>query len=232
MFSIPSKLFTSIFGNNNYQDVENSENEENETSDNNTESSTQVSLVSSSTISSTPINNQVNNQIDFSVPIIPIPKLNLLDQNDSPSEFPLIDSPQRIKSNSQSNNTYKKPTPLEKANKLRRKVILEPGHSPLDWAKLKNSGIDLSGVSEIRKYTLEELKQHKKRDEAWTAINGKIYNMTPYLNFHPGGEKELMRVAGRDGTKLFMTTHSWVNYDLMLDKCFVGYLKNENNSLL
>lgn len=27
--------------------------------------------------------------------------------------------------------------------------------------------------------------------------------MTPYLPFHPGGEKELMRVAGRDGTKLF-----------------------------
>lgn len=59
-----------------------------------------------------------------------------------PSEFPLIDSPQRIKSNS--NETYKKPTPLDKANKLRRKVILEPGHSPLDWARLKNSGADLS----------------------------------------------------------------------------------------
>ncbi|CAG8445155.1 4957_t:CDS:2 [Diversispora eburnea] len=203
MFSIPSKLFTSIFGNNNYQDVvENSENEENETFDNNIESSTQVSLVS--TISSTPTNKQVNNQIDFSVPVIPIPKLKLLDQTDSPSEFPLIDSPQRIKS------TYKKPTPLEKANKLRRKVILEPGHSPLDWARLKNSGIDLSGVSEIRKYTLEELNQHKKRDNAWTAINGKIYNMTPYLKFHPG-EKELMRVAGRDGTKLFKNEKSNVH---------------------
>lgn len=47
------------------------------------------------------------------------------------------------------------------------------------------------------------LKQHNKRDDAWTAINGKVYNMTAYLPFHPGGEKELMRVAGRDGTKLF-----------------------------
>jgi cytochrome b involved in lipid metabolism len=44
---------------------------------------------------------------------------------------------------------------------------------------------------------------HNKRDDAWSAINGKVYNITPYLAFHPGGEKELMRVAGRDGTKLF-----------------------------
>jgi hypothetical protein len=47
------------------------------------------------------------------------------------------------------------------------------------------------------------LKQHNKRDDAWTAISGKVYNITPYLPYHPGGEKELMRVAGRDGTKLF-----------------------------
>lgn len=49
------------------------------------------------------------------------------------------------------------------------------------------------------------LKQHNKKDDAWTAIGGKVYNMTPYLPYHPGGEKELMRVAGRDGTKLFGT---------------------------
>lgn len=47
------------------------------------------------------------------------------------------------------------------------------------------------------------LKEHRRKDDAWTAINGKVYNMTPYLPYHPGGEKELMRVAGRDGTKLF-----------------------------
>jgi len=31
--------------------------------------------------------------------------------------------------------------------------------------------------------------------------------MTAYFPFHPGGEKDLMRVAGRDGTKLFGTFH-------------------------
>jgi len=47
------------------------------------------------------------------------------------------------------------------------------------------------------------LKLHNKRSDAWSAFNGKVYNITPYLSFHPGGERELMRAAGRDGTKLF-----------------------------
>jgi len=38
------------------------------------------------------------------------------------------------------------------------------------------------------------------------AINGKVYNVTAYLPFHPGGEKEMMRGVGRDGTALFSKT--------------------------
>ena len=30
-----------------------------------------------------------------------------------------------------------------------------------------------------------------------------MYNITPYLDFHPGGVEELMRGAGIDGTALF-----------------------------
>lgn len=56
------------------------------------------------------------------------------------------------------------------------------------------------------------------------AIQGKIYNITPYLKFHPGGVRELMRGAGRDATKMFMDAHAWVNVHYMLDKCLVGFL--------
>ncbi|KAF8206257.1 cytochrome b5-like heme/steroid binding domain-containing protein [Mycena galopus ATCC 62051] len=98
--------------------------------------------------------------------------------------------------------------PPKPSNKKREKVALTPGHSPLDWAALKSSGTDL-------------------RDDAWTAINNKVYNITAYLPFHPGGERELMRVAGRDGTYLFASTHAWVNADFMLDTCLVGFLISE-----
>ncbi|KAF0364791.1 cytochrome b5 [Gigaspora margarita] len=209
MFSLASKLYETVIGSSGEQ-----LSTENETK--NLQSS-QVSLVKETTIETT----------EFAVPTIPVPKMQITEDTDIdiPPAFPLIDSPQRIKS------SQSKLTPLEKANKLRKKVILEPGHSALDWARLKNSNVNMGGVYEIRKYTLDELKLHKTKNDAWTAINGKIYNLTPYLKFHPGGEKELMRAAGKDGTKLFMDIHPWVNYDLMLDKCFVGFLVGINTAL-
>ncbi|KAF8150022.1 cytochrome b5-like heme/steroid binding domain-containing protein [Crassisporium funariophilum] len=117
-----------------------------------------------------------------------------------------------------------------KPSKKREKVALAPGHSPLDWAALKSSGEDLRGVDTLMRIPPSMLKQHNKRDDAWSAFNGKVYNMSAYMTFHPGGEKELLRVAGRDGTKLFATTHAWVNVDFMLDACLVGFLVPEPSS--
>ncbi|TYJ58350.1 hypothetical protein B9479_000896 [Cryptococcus floricola] len=114
-----------------------------------------------------------------------------------------------------------KPKPKEKK---KGKVALAPGHSPLDWARLTSSGQNLRGVNTFQRVTLAELKEHNTPDDAWSVFNGMVYNITPYLPFHPGGEDEMMRVAGRDGTRLFMLTHSWVNMDFMLKECMVGVL--------
>lgn len=105
--------------------------------------------------------------------------------------------------------------------------MLAPGHGPLDWASLKKSGRDLRGVDTLLRVTPSMLKLHNKREDAWSCFNGKVYNITPYLPFHPGGEKELMRVAGRDGSKLFALTHAWVNLDYMLEGCMVGFMVPE-----
>ncbi|KAJ7761927.1 cytochrome b5 [Mycena maculata] len=120
--------------------------------------------------------------------------------------------------------TTKRPA---KPSKKREKVALAPGHSPLDWAALKSSGADLRGVDTLMRIPPSVLKKHRSKDDAWSAFNGKVYNITPYLAFHPGGERELMRVAGRDGTQLFASTHAWVNADFMLDSCLVGFLVSE-----
>lgn len=62
-----------------------------------------------------------------------------------------------------------------------------------------------------------------------------MYNISPYLPFHPGGEAELLRGAARDGTKLFGEVHPWVNYEGMLASCLVGILvaedEKEENSM-
>jgi cytochrome b involved in lipid metabolism len=70
----------------------------------------------------------------------------------------------------------------------------------------------------------------RKGCDAWTSYQGKVYNITPYLPFHPGGKGELLRGAGKDSGKLFMEIHPWVNWDAILGECLVGILISENEA--
>ncbi|POS87772.1 hypothetical protein EPUL_000379 [Erysiphe pulchra] len=117
--------------------------------------------------------------------------------------------------------------------KSTKKIMLKPGHSPLDWARLSTSSVNLSGLplgASYLKVPPSLLKQHtgRKGKDAWTVLGNKVYNITPYLPFHPGGEPELLRSAGRDGTKLFTEVHPWVNWEGMLSACFVGIAVEEH----
>lgn len=86
----------------------------------------------------------------------------------------------------------------------RNKVALAPGHSLMDWIRLGNSGSDLTGVGgKMLSISKSELAKHNKRTDAWLAIRGTVYNVTQYMDFHPGGVDELVRGIGTDATKLF-----------------------------
>ncbi|GAD92472.1 heme/steroid binding protein, putative [Paecilomyces variotii No. 5] len=117
-----------------------------------------------------------------------------------------------------------------------RKVILEPGHSPLDWAALtSNPNSNLRGANlppTLIRVTPSMLKvmNGRKGTDAWTSYQGKVYNITPYLPFHPGGKGELLRGAGKDSGKLFAEVHPWVNWDGLLGECLVGILVSEHDA--
>ncbi|XP_028282077.1 cytochrome b5 reductase 4 isoform X2 [Parambassis ranga] len=105
----------------------------------------------------------------------------------------------------------------------RNKVMLKPGHSLMDWIRFCKSGKDLTGLrGRLIEVTHEELQKHNTRNDCWTCIRGMVYNVTPYMDYHPGGEEELMKAAGIDGTDLFDQVHRWVNYESMLKECLVG----------
>ena len=70
----------------------------------------------------------------------------------------------------------------------------------------------------------------RKGKDAWTVLGGKVYNISPYLPFHPGGEPELLRGAAKDGTKLFGEIHPWVNYEGMLSACLIGIYVTEEST--
>ena len=118
----------------------------------------------------------------------------------------------------------------------------------MDWIRLTKSGKDLTGTGgKMLRVTKKQLAKHNKRSDAWMALNGnnvqmsarpnhiaillslsgKVYNVTSYMDFHPGGWDELVRGAGIDATDLFNEVHRWVNYESMLQACLVGKLVEE-----
>lgn len=110
----------------------------------------------------------------------------------------------------------------------RKQVPLKPGHSLMHWVqKNKKEGRRIAGLPPgvmPGPITLDELAKHNTEADCWMAIQGRVYNVTPYMHYHPGGVAELMRGAGQDATALFAEVHSWVNFEGFLEKCLVGYL--------
>lgn len=70
--------------------------------------------------------------------------------------------------------------------------------------------------------SLEELKKHTTRDDLWLAINGKVYDVSKFLDEHPGGEEVILDEAGKDATEAFDDVgHSEYASELLVDM-YVG----------
>ncbi|KAK3320187.1 hypothetical protein B0T19DRAFT_375823 [Cercophora scortea] len=144
-----------------------------------------------------------------------------------PNRNPL--APSSSSSSSQSSSLALPPTHSAKPKKPSRQVVLTPGHSPLDWARLSsNPGANLRGLPPNAppyiRVTPSMLKRQTGRrgTDAWMVLGGRVYNVSPYEKFHPGGVPELLRGAGKDATQLFGEVHPWVNFEGMLSACLIG----------
>ncbi|KAH7313835.1 hypothetical protein B0I35DRAFT_376305 [Stachybotrys elegans] len=74
-------------------------------------------------------------------------------------------------------------------------------------------------------YTSQEVAAHKTADDVWMTINGKVYNVSKYLENHPGGAEVLLEAAGTDATEPFDNAgHSEDAFEIMDEFC-VGTLK-------
>jgi cytochrome b involved in lipid metabolism len=100
--------------------------------------------------------------------------------------------------------------------------------SHLEYLRFIRDNKDPIGITSSggpRAITSEELAKHHHSTDLWMAVNGEVFDLTIYLDYHPGGEKMLMKGAGKDATDLFNYHHPWVNYHNLVGKLQVGYLK-------
>ncbi|KJZ76849.1 hypothetical protein HIM_03726 [Hirsutella minnesotensis 3608] len=56
-------------------------------------------------------------------------------------------------------------------------------------------------------YSRDEVRKHTTEDSLWCIIDSTVYDLTDFVDAHPGGESVLRQVAGQDATKAFYNLH-------------------------
>jgi len=56
-------------------------------------------------------------------------------------------------------------------------------------------------------YTLADVSTHSSSASCWSAIEGKVYDLTSWIGKHPGGDKAILSICGKDGTQAFDGKH-------------------------
>jgi len=63
-------------------------------------------------------------------------------------------------------------------------------------------------VSNTTHYTLDQVAVHNTPADCWTVVDGVVYNVTSFFGQHPGGDENLGKLCGVEGTELFRAQHA------------------------
>ena len=74
-------------------------------------------------------------------------------------------------------------------------------------------------------YTLNEVKKHSAKNDAWIVIDEKVYNVTKWIPNHPGGDI-IMHGVGTDASKMFKDYNHSTGARKRLQKFYIGDLLN------
>ncbi|OAQ96195.1 hypothetical protein LLEC1_03075 [Akanthomyces lecanii] len=57
-------------------------------------------------------------------------------------------------------------------------------------------------------FAAAEVSKHKDKDNGiWLIIEGAVYDVTNFVDEHPGGARVIQRMGGKDATKAFWKYH-------------------------
>ncbi|XP_004744601.1 cytochrome b5 type B isoform X2 [Mustela lutreola] len=82
----------------------------------------------------------------------------------------------------------------------------------------KRQGVENS----VTYYRLEEVAKRNSMKEIWLVIHGRVYDITRFLNEHPGGEEVLLEQAGADASESFEDVGHSSDAREMLKQYYIG----------
>ncbi|XP_057511472.1 cytochrome b5-like [Actinidia eriantha] len=74
----------------------------------------------------------------------------------------------------------------------------------------------------LKTHSFEEVAKHNHKDDCWLIISGKVYDITSFLDDHPGGDEVLITATAKDATDEFEDVGHSDSAREMMSKYFVG----------
>ncbi|KAJ5673362.1 hypothetical protein N7507_002489 [Penicillium longicatenatum] len=78
-------------------------------------------------------------------------------------------------------------------------------------------------------YTLEDVAKHNKDGDLWVIIDGKVFDLTTYMNTHPGGKQVLLKHGGLDATRKYQKYHKPQTLARYGDALCIGAVKKKSS---
>ncbi|CAI9772026.1 unnamed protein product [Fraxinus pennsylvanica] len=71
-------------------------------------------------------------------------------------------------------------------------------------------------------YAFDEVSKHRTIKDCWLVIDGKVYDVSPFMDDHPGGDEVLLSSSGKDATADFEDIGHSDSAKEMMDKYLIG----------
>ncbi|KAI7742268.1 hypothetical protein M8C21_002456 [Ambrosia artemisiifolia] len=79
-------------------------------------------------------------------------------------------------------------------------------------------------TSDAKILSFEEVSKHNRKTDCWLIISGKVYDVTSFLDDHPGGDEVLVLATEKDATEDFEDVGHSKNAIEMMKDFYVGEL--------
>jgi len=82
--------------------------------------------------------------------------------------------------------------------------------------------------------SLSEVQKHNSQTDCWVIVNNNVYDVTQYINLHPGGGATIYSYCGQDMTQEFLTKGGQGSHSSLADRqhslMLLGFLNGQINS--
>ncbi|KAF7281360.1 cytochrome b5 [Rhynchophorus ferrugineus] len=83
---------------------------------------------------------------------------------------------------------------------------------------------NFSNEDNSKEISMEEVSWHDNANDCWVVIYDRVYDVTNFIDEHPGGDEVLMEHAGRDATMAFRGAEHGSKALQSLSKYMIGEL--------